>query len=73
MFLYSTGFVDNLADVELGDSWKHDVTRPKDHQLLDLVKRSIESTTPVHILPPRPHFLHVDGAFLVAFNLFPLR
>lgn len=41
MFLYSTGFVDNLADVELGDSWKHDVTRPKDHQLLDLVKRSV--------------------------------
>jgi hypothetical protein len=32
----------------------------------------IESTTPVHILPPRPHFLHLDGAFLVAFNWFPL-
>ena len=27
---------------------------------------------PVHILAPRPHFLHMDGAFLVALNLFPL-
>jgi len=38
----------------------------------DFVEWPVESSAPIHVLSPSPHFLHMDGTLLVAFNLFSL-
>jgi len=38
----------------------------------DLVQRPIESTTTIHVLPPRSLFLHQRCALLIAGHLLPL-
>jgi len=55
--------------------WQHPQLDGGDSEVglsLDLVKRPIETATPVHILPPCSHFLDMNRTFLIALNLFSL-
>lgn len=68
----------DLTAARLIRRWQHarsavpKAHRCKDNKLLDLVKRSVETSASVHVLTPCTYFLDVYTAFLVTLDTLPL-